>query len=209
MHTIRPAPAARAAAMTHPSIGRPHTGWRTLGSDERMRVPWPAAMMSAVGAAGTRSDYRRVARLPAVRGVLGRPVRRRAEVSPGSVREGSTDLSCDCPGEWCNRQHGTLWMFKTRFESWLPSSACDRRTAQAVSTAARRALSPRLLPRDPARLRAALGRRPGRRRVAKHAHRLEAQAEPLATVARADVEGGQLAHALEPVADGVPVGEQA
>src|SRR5829696_10042144 len=100
-------------------------------------------------------------------------------------------------------------MFKTRFESWLPSSACDRRTAQAVSTAARRALSPRLLPRDPARLRAALGRRPGRRRVAKHAHRLEAQAEPLATVARADVEGGQLAHALEPVADGVPVGEQA
>src|SRR5829696_4053678 len=89
MHTIRPAPAARAAAMTHPSIGRPHTGWRTLGSDERMRVPWPAAMMSAVGTAGTRSDYRRVTRLPAVRGLLMRPG---AAPRWGLARSGSRGL---------------------------------------------------------------------------------------------------------------------
>ena len=35
--------ALRAASTTHCTIGLPHTGCSTLGSDERIRVPFPAA----------------------------------------------------------------------------------------------------------------------------------------------------------------------
>jgi len=31
--------------------GRPQRSWRTFGVDERMRVPWPAARITTVGAA--------------------------------------------------------------------------------------------------------------------------------------------------------------
>ena len=48
-----PAPASRAARIGQATIGRPHTSCRTLGTEERIRVPWPAAMISAVGAAFT------------------------------------------------------------------------------------------------------------------------------------------------------------
>ena len=48
--TIRPAPASRAAAIGHAIIGIPQRSWRTFGVRERMRVPWPAAMMTTVGA---------------------------------------------------------------------------------------------------------------------------------------------------------------
>ena len=44
---------------------------------------------------------------------------------------------------------------------------------------------------------------------AEHAHRLQAEAELLAAVAGADVQAGELAHALEAVVDRVAVGEQA
>ncbi len=47
-HSTRVAPAARAASTTHASMGLPHTGWSTLGSDERIRVPRPAAMIRTV-----------------------------------------------------------------------------------------------------------------------------------------------------------------
>ncbi len=47
-HSTRLAPASRAASTTQSSMGLPHTGWRTFGSDERMRVPCPAAMMRTV-----------------------------------------------------------------------------------------------------------------------------------------------------------------
>ena len=46
-----PAPASRAASSGHRIIGRPQIGCSTLGSDERMRVPSPAARMTTVGAA--------------------------------------------------------------------------------------------------------------------------------------------------------------
>ncbi len=60
MQTTSVAPAARAASITHSTIGRPQTGCRTLGSEERMRVPLPAAMISAVNGAGMPdSGYRR------------------------------------------------------------------------------------------------------------------------------------------------------
>ena len=45
-----PAPASSAAATGHRISGRPHSGCRTLGSLERMRVPSPAARMTTVGA---------------------------------------------------------------------------------------------------------------------------------------------------------------
>ena len=45
----RPAPASRAASTGQATIGRPQTGCRTLGSEERMRVPSPAAMIRTVG----------------------------------------------------------------------------------------------------------------------------------------------------------------
>src|SRR4051812_25125854 len=59
MHTTRSAPASWAASMTHSTMGTPQTGCMTLASDERIRVPWPAAMMSAVSCAAIR--LRRVA----------------------------------------------------------------------------------------------------------------------------------------------------
>ena len=48
MTATRSTPASRAAITGHAIIGRPQTGWRTLGRVERMRVPSPAAMISAV-----------------------------------------------------------------------------------------------------------------------------------------------------------------
>src|SRR3954451_7235787 len=45
-----------------------------------------------------------------------------------------------------------------------------------------------------------------RRGDPEHAHRLEAEPEALAPVGRADVEPGEVAHALEPVAHGVAMG---
>ena len=48
--TIRPAPASRAARTGQAIMGLPHTGCRTLGIEERMRVPSPAAMIRTVGA---------------------------------------------------------------------------------------------------------------------------------------------------------------
>ena len=47
-HT-RPAPASRAARTGQAIIGRPHTGCSTFGTDERIRVPSPAAMIRTVG----------------------------------------------------------------------------------------------------------------------------------------------------------------
>ena len=47
-HTIRPAPAVRAASITHSTMGFPQTGWSTLGSSDRIRVPWPAAIIRTV-----------------------------------------------------------------------------------------------------------------------------------------------------------------
>ena len=46
----RSAPASRAAWMGQATIGRPQTSCRTLGVSDRIRVPWPAAMIKAVGA---------------------------------------------------------------------------------------------------------------------------------------------------------------
>ncbi len=34
--------------MTHSTIGLPQIRWSTLGSSDRIRVPWPAAMMRTV-----------------------------------------------------------------------------------------------------------------------------------------------------------------
>src|SRR5215204_7397020 len=45
-----------------------------------------------------------------------------------------------------------------------------------------------------------------RRGDAEHAHRLEPEAQALTAIGRADVETGEVAHALEPVADRVAVG---
>src|SRR5690349_3581821 len=42
----------------------------------------------------------------------------------------------------------------------------------------------------------------------EHSHGLEAERQPLATVAGADVESGEFADALEPVPDGVAVHEE-
>ena len=44
------APASRAAAIGHAISGRPHSGCRTFGREERIRVPSPAARMTTVGA---------------------------------------------------------------------------------------------------------------------------------------------------------------
>src|SRR4051812_18599383 len=65
-----------------------------------------------------------------------------------------------------------------------------------------------LLQRDATGLGARLRGRALRRRDAQHAHRLQPEAEPLAAVGGGDVEAGQLAYALEPVADRVPVREE-
>jgi len=53
--TIRSAPAARAAAIGHAMIGRPHSGCNSFWTPERMRVPWPAARMTTTGPATHRS----------------------------------------------------------------------------------------------------------------------------------------------------------
>jgi hypothetical protein len=49
------APAASAAASGHAISGRPQSGCSTLGTEERIRVPSPAARMTTVGA-GTRAS---------------------------------------------------------------------------------------------------------------------------------------------------------
>jgi hypothetical protein len=46
----RPAPASRAAMIGQETSARPQIGCRTLGIAERIRVPWPAAMIRTVGA---------------------------------------------------------------------------------------------------------------------------------------------------------------
>ena len=46
---IRPPPASRAARIGQATIGRPQTGWSIFGSEERIRVPSPAAMTRTVG----------------------------------------------------------------------------------------------------------------------------------------------------------------
>ena len=42
--------------MTHSTIGLPHTGCSTLGSSDRIRVPWPAAMIKAVKGSAMRGQ---------------------------------------------------------------------------------------------------------------------------------------------------------
>src|SRR5690606_34223063 len=44
---MRPAPARLTVSTTVCSMGRPHSGWSTLARLDRMRVPWPAARMTA------------------------------------------------------------------------------------------------------------------------------------------------------------------
>ena len=61
------------------TIGRPHTGCRTLGSDERIRVPSPAAMTRTVGA-------------PLTRGIVG---------ACGAFRELSRARWAGCGDMWC------------------------------------------------------------------------------------------------------------
>ena len=46
--TTRSAPASSAAAIGQPTSGRPQSGCSIFGIWERMRVPWPAARMTAV-----------------------------------------------------------------------------------------------------------------------------------------------------------------
>src|SRR5215208_8286720 len=45
----RSAPASRAARTGQATIGRPQTGCSIFGTDERIRVPSPAAMIRTVG----------------------------------------------------------------------------------------------------------------------------------------------------------------
>src|ERR1700712_2225077 len=45
--TMRSTPAARRAVMTWPSSGRPATLCNTLGSEDFILVPWPAARITA------------------------------------------------------------------------------------------------------------------------------------------------------------------
>ena len=48
---MRPAPAARAVAIVQAMTGRPQSGCSSFGTEERMRVPCPAARMTMTGAA--------------------------------------------------------------------------------------------------------------------------------------------------------------
>src|SRR3954452_15260266 len=48
--TTLPAPASTAAATVQSIIGRPQMSWSIFGVRERMRVPWPAARITTVGA---------------------------------------------------------------------------------------------------------------------------------------------------------------
>ena len=57
--TTRPAPASRAASTGQAIIGRPQISCSTFGVFERMRVPWPAARMTTVGAVTPRRLERR------------------------------------------------------------------------------------------------------------------------------------------------------
>ncbi len=50
-----PAPASRAARIGQATIGRPQTGCSIFGSEERMRVPSPAAMTRTRGELTARS----------------------------------------------------------------------------------------------------------------------------------------------------------
>src|SRR6185312_9296045 len=65
------------------------------------------------------------------------------------------------------------------------------------------------VPRDAAAPGAGLRGRSAGGRDAEHAHRLQAEAELLAAVGGGDVEPGQVAYALEPIADRVSVREEA
>jgi hypothetical protein len=47
--TTSPAPASRAARMGQATIGLPQTGCNIFGSEERIRVPSPAAMTRTRG----------------------------------------------------------------------------------------------------------------------------------------------------------------
>ena len=95
--------------------------------------------------------------------------------------------------------------------------AAGRRRAHRASGAAR--AGPPVTLRRPARQRdqsvahapaagARLGGRPARRGDPQHPHRLEPERQLLAPVGGGDVEAGQLADALEAVADRVAVGDQ-
>src|SRR3954466_2642466 len=66
-----------------------------------------------------------------------------------------------------------------------------------------------LLTRYAPGLRTGLRGGAARRRDAEHPHGLQAEAELLAPIGRGDVEPAEVAHALEPVADRMPVREQA
>ncbi len=54
--TTSVAPASRAASMTHSTNGLPHTACRTFGVSDFIRVPWPAAMISAVKGSAIRGQ---------------------------------------------------------------------------------------------------------------------------------------------------------
>src|SRR4051812_49795685 len=55
--TTLPAPDSRAAATVQSIIGRPQISWSIFGRRERMRVPWPAARITTMGAVtGRRLD---------------------------------------------------------------------------------------------------------------------------------------------------------
>src|SRR4051794_14342924 len=64
--TTLPAPASTAAPTVQSIIGRPQISWSIFGVRERMRVPWPAARITTVGAVtGVRLEG---GRNPPVRG---------------------------------------------------------------------------------------------------------------------------------------------
>ena len=85
--TTLPAPAASAAATGHAIIGCPQRSCRTLGVRERMRVPWPAARMTTVGAVTGRMLEADRAAPTAPRAVVeGRDVDGRVAVVTGAGR---------------------------------------------------------------------------------------------------------------------------
>src|SRR5262249_15534743 len=82
---ILPAPASRAARIGQATIGRPQISCRTLGRSERMRVPWPAAMIRAVGASTPERVIRAAWRVRADR-CADRP--HQAELGGDRLRDG-------------------------------------------------------------------------------------------------------------------------
>ena len=92
-----------------------------------------------------------------------------------------------------------------------PSGARHRplRVAGEVAAPRSRPRSPAPLARHATALGTRLARGAARRGDPEHAHRLQAERQLLAAVGRGDVEAGELAHALEPVADRVAVGDRA